>query len=185
MLTIIKQSKDTLDKTLIKNIVESYNNYYTNNDYLEEVLKLDIDSLWNIIDVENIYIVVRNYRFIGFFIIKTHDANREVSFQIFLSSFACPKSNVSLTKCAVSSCLLMFTQNPGKYSFLEFVTGHPLLASAVKTMVPTLEITMITPRHIVCHREIQDQELNYFRTFIKSYMIPETPENYNSYELTR
>ena len=31
MLTIIKQSKDTLDKTLIKNIVESYNNYYTNN----------------------------------------------------------------------------------------------------------------------------------------------------------
>ena len=71
MLTIIKQSKDTLDKTLIKNIVESYNNYYTNNDYSEEVLKLDMDSLWNIIDVEHLFIVIRNHRFIGFFIIKT------------------------------------------------------------------------------------------------------------------
>ena len=184
MLTIIKQSKDTLDKTLIKNIVESYNNYYTNNDYSEEVLKLDMDSLWNIIDVEHLFIVIRNHRFIGFFIIKTHELNKEISFQIFLSSFACPKSNVSLTKCAVSRCLLEFVNNP-EYRYLEFVTGHPLLASAVKDFVPSLEITMITPRHIVCHKEINDSELLYFRTFIKSYMTPETPDNYNSYELTR
>lgn len=184
MLTVTKQSKDNLDKTLIKGIIESYNNYYENNDYKEEVKKLDIEALWNILEVDSLFIVIRNLRFIGFFIIKKHDLNKEISFQIFLSPFACPKSNVSLTKCAVSRCLLEFVDNPS-YIHLEFITSHPLLASAVKTFVPTLEITMITPRHIICHRQIQDRELLYFKSFIKAYIISETPENYNSYELLR
>lgn len=185
MLKIIKQSKTNLDSSLIKNIMQSFNNYHLQNDYPEELPMQDIEGLWSLLGVEELYIVLRNYKLIGFFNHKIHKANKEVSFEIFLSPLACPKSNVSMIKCAVANSMILFKEHPEEYQCLEFTTNHPILASAVKTFVPTLEVHMLTPSRIICNKEIGPSELRYFEAFIKSYIASDSLENYNSYELLR
>lgn len=185
MLKIVKQTKDSIDITLIKNIIQSFNNYHLQNDYPEEISIKDIDSLWTLLGTEELYVVFRNYKLIGFFSHKLHYKNKEISFNIFLSPLACPKSNVSMIKCAVVNSMILFKTHPKEFIHLEFITSHPILASSVKSFIPTINITMITPTRIICYKEIDQNDLNYFKAFTKTYIELETPENYNSYELLR
>lgn len=183
-MLIEKYTKDNLDENLIKNVVKSYNNYYELNNYEEDIGSLEHKKLWEILGVNSLYTVIKDNRFLGFFILKIHTTNQEISFQIFLSPLACPKSNMSLIKAAMSKSFSLFLQYPEKYKHFEFISGHPILVTTVKTLLPKISSYMINPNHIVCYKEIKEEDLLYIKNFLTSYTKTDDYK-YNSYELLR
>lgn len=182
LLNILKQTRENISSRLTKDIILSFNNYNEQNNIDDEITS--IDELFDSITSNEIYVVLKNYKFIGIFFHTFDDINKEISFKIFIHPRACPKSNVSLIKCATTNTFIKFLDNRPAYDKFEFATNHPILASTVKMFLPSLEVTNVLSEMIICFKKISDKDYSYFSNFIRSYTVSNT-QNYDDYELTR
>lgn len=162
-------------------LLDSYNNTRTNNDYTEEALNLD--DFWRILDLEEIHIVLKQNKFIGFFIRLFNEINKEISFKIFVYSRACPMSLRSLTKCATISVLVYYFKNNTNIEKLEFTTWHPSLVNVVKNFI-NITTHYITSDHIICYISLSDIDKQALEHLLKEYTKEDISNiNYDSFKV--
>ena len=169
----IENNKDSENSNnmLWKNLlIESYNAYRKLNDFRYDIeSKNNLEEFWKLIESDVVHLVLKQNKFIGFFINTEHRANKEVSFKVFSHPLACPMSIRSITKAALFRAFMMFIEDPS-LTELEFNTWHPSLATAVKRFVPDLEVTLINSKAIVCYKKISSKDLRSFSNTLLKYL---------------
>ena len=175
-----ENSNNNLWKDLV---IESYNKYRKYNDFSSEVQnRKDLKEFWDLIKSNEIHLVLRQNKFIGFFINTYHNKNKEISFKVFAHPLACPMSIRSITKAALFRSFIVLIENKDIVN-LEFVTWHPSLASAIKVFIPDLKITMINSSTIICSKEVVKKDLENFSTILLKYLDSTQQLKKNHYKI--
>ena len=164
--TIYKNSKEL--KFYEELIVDSFNNTRKINNYSTNINH--IDELWDILNIDYICIVLRQNKYIGFILNNIHKNNKEISFQIFVYSRACPMSLRSLTKCALFRSMYIIKDDPDLL-FFEFVTHHPALVTVIKSyFLNFLETHYLNSNYIICNLNINSEIRNIINSHINKYI---------------
>lgn len=183
MLEVLTINKDN-DVSNIKLwkglLIDSFNTFYKQNNYRHEIKdKKDLNEFWSFINQDFVHIVLKQNKFIGFFINKIHTSNQEISFQLFSHPLSCPMSLRSITKAALFRSFMLFLDSPGEFTNLEFTTWHPSLITVIKTFIPDIEVTMINSNNIICYKDIEHETLLSLKISILRYTDITDIQQYN------
>ena len=183
MLEVLTINKDN-DVSNIKLwkglLIDSFNTFYKQNNYRHEIKdKKDLNEFWSFINQDFVHIVLKQNKFIGFFINKIHTSNQEISFQLFSHPLSCPMSLRSITKAALFRSFMLFLDSPGEFTNLEFTTWHPSLITVIKTFIPDIEVTMINSNNIICYKNIEHETLLSLKISILRYTDITDIQQYN------
>ena len=183
VITINKNEKEVNEIQWKDLLIDAYNNTYKNNDFnIEITRKTDLDDFWTNLDSDVAHVVLKQNKFIGFFIRQINETNKEISFKIFVYSRACPMSLRSLTKCALISCLLVYLENQNTIDKFEFVTWHPSLISVVKNFL-TLKTHFITSNYIIGYSSFKEENPETLDLLVKKYLEDSTNINYDKFRV--
>ena len=82
IITLNKKDDDSNNKLWKGLLIDSFNKFYRQNNYRYEIKeKSNLKEFWSLLDLEEVHIVLKQNKFIGFFINKIHTSNQEISFQ--------------------------------------------------------------------------------------------------------
>ena len=166
----VAQSRD------IKFLVDCYNKSHEINDYaypffIKEELLSDEKYKENIfiqfkrmlegkLCSQDIIIVHRNNKDVGFFIQDLDDINLHLGASTFIHPQACKMSITTLSQvAAIRGLQFGLSQN---YEFIEFNVWHPLLVSSVKRVIPNLKEVIIHKEYIIMYLPFSDVNKEYF-----------------------
>lgn len=180
IITLNKKDDDSNNKLWKGLLIDSFNKFYKQNNYRYEIKeKSNLKEFWSFLDLEEVHIVLKQNKFIGFFINKIHTSNQEISFQLFSHPLSCPMSLRSITKAALFRSFMLFLDSPGEFTNLEFITWHPSLVTIIKTFIPDVEITMINSNNIICYKAVNYELLTSFRVLLLKYLDLKDIQQYN------
>ena len=180
VLTINKDNDVSNTKLWKGLLIDSFNTFYKQNNYRHEIKdKKDLNEFWSFINQDFVHIVLKQNKFIGFFINKIHTSNQEISFQLFSHPLSCPMSLRSITKAALFRSFMLFLDSPGEFTNLEFTTWHPSLITVIKTFIPDIEVTMINSNNIICYKDIEHETLLSLKISILRYTDITDIQQYN------
>ena len=158
-------------------VIDSFNNFHKQNDYQNEINK-NFEEFWSTLNVEKIHLVLRQNKYIGFFINTYNKINKEISFKLFSHPRSCPMSLRSITKAAIIRVLLELKLNITDYNTLEFVTWHPSLLQVVKQLIPDVTIHMLNSNYIIGIKIFSINEVENINTVVSKYI--DITEQYNN-----
>lgn len=127
MLEVVKASELTWDNLLLHSFNHSCDKYGYD----------EVDRYNQIRELGEIYVVLREDRFIGFFLYGD-------DFKLFMYPRACPMSLRSLLKAALLRTML---DNP---KTIVFSTWHPSLVSYARTILPNMRVDIHSPSDMEC-----------------------------------
>lgn len=165
-------------------VIESFNNFYKQNDYLEEIDK-DFDIFWDTIDQDSIHLVIRQNKYVGFFINTYNSINKEISFQLFSHPLSCPMSLRSITKCALIRTFFQLKTNIDSYNVLEFITWHPSLLQVVKQLIPDVSIHMINSNYIIGVKTFSIKDIENIDKVLSVYVEDLAQSNNDFYRIIK
>lgn len=170
IITINKSEQESNEKLWKDLLINAYNYTHKNNDFSEKILNNDLESFWNFLGTDTVQIVLRQNKFIGFFVNKINTINKEITFFLFMYSQACPMASRSLMKAAViRSLLIVFNNKNNLIDKLEFFTWHPSLVHVARTIIP-ITTHMITSDYIVCYLSFDNSLEDLTKDKLKLYL---------------
>lgn len=176
----------------IKFLVECYNKSYEINDYAysfnikEELLanesykdKVFEDfrlMLFGKLCEQDIIIVHRNNKDVGFFMQDIDDINLHLGASTFIHPQACKMSIVTLSQVAAIRGLQVGLIN--KYKYIEFNVWHPLLVSSVRRIIPNLKEVIIHREYIIMYLPFLEVNVEHFEKCKSNFGIEYFDNNF-------
>lgn len=179
-----KDSEKSNDAIWKDQVIASFNSFYKQNNFSESIdKKSSLEQFWSFIKTDKIHLVIKQNKFIGFFINVTHKSNKELSFMVFSHPNACPLSLRSILKCALFRSFILVSKTPSLYENIEFVTWHPALVTVIKSLVPHVEVHYLNATYIICNITITQFIISLFNATISKYLENPQHLNENSYKI--
>lgn len=159
------KNKDYIEKHFGQLLLDSYN--YDCSNYKQKEVR-DVQSIFSSLQTDEIYVVFRHSKFIGFFINPV--INNQISVKVFRFSFACPMSSRSLMKCAFIRSVGYYINNQEDISEVYFSVWHPALTHVLRAIIPKLSIDNITSDYIICHYKFNENEIPKLVLILTKYL---------------
>lgn len=170
VLTIYKSDVGTNNSNWKDLLIDSYNYVHKSNDFPDEIEDTkDLNEFWKYLNRDNVQIVLRQNKYIGFFYNPYDSLNKTISTVLFPYSRACPMASRSLAKCGIIRSLLMYLYSNHIIEKFEFHTWHPSLVQVAKTLLP-VQVHSVTSDYFVAYSELNATMITVLSKILISYL---------------
>lgn len=162
-------------------LIECFNKSHEINDYAHPVSNI---VGWNAFKAhlfgklceQDIIIVHRNNKDIGFFIQELDDVNMHLGGATFIHPHACKMSVITLGQAAAMRGIAYGLANDFKY--IEFNVWHPLLLQNVKRIMPNLKEFILHKEYIILFLDFASLDKEHYEKCVKAYGIRDWDANF-------
>ncbi len=155
-------------------LVECFNKGHEINDYAYSV---NPTATWSDFKMtmfgklcqQDIIIVHRNNKDVGFFIQELDDVNMHLGGATFVHPHACKMSVVTLGQVAAMRGIAYGLAN--NYKYIEFNVWHPLLLQNVKRIMPNLKEFILHKEYIILFLDFDSLDNEHYNKCIAAYGI--------------
>ncbi len=166
---------------------ECFNHCHEINDYANYFAVRDADPETEFISFQDhlfggklvsqdIIIVHRNNRDIGFFIQELDEVNMHLGGATFTHPHACKMSAITLGLAATIRGIRYGLYH--NYKYIEFNVWHPVLSQNVKRILPNLKEYILYKEYVILFLEFEKVDKEYYQKCLSTYGVRDWDENF-------